>query len=120
MIRSMTGFGRGEVERDGRALSAEIRTVNHKFCEVSVRLPRSLSSLENRARLKVQEALTRGKVNVNINWKDGRDRRTDTGPRDRAEDVRDRREDVRDRREDRRDRREDGRDLEGAEGQQSR
>ncbi len=73
MIRSMTGFGRAEVERDGRALSAEIRTVNHKFCEVSVRLPRSLSFLENRARLKVQEVLTRGKVNVNVNWKDGRD-----------------------------------------------
>jgi len=73
MIRSMTGFGRAEVERDGRALTAEVRTVNHKFCEVSVRLPRSLSALENRARLKIQDVLTRGKVNVNINWKDGRE-----------------------------------------------
>ena len=73
MIRSMTGFGRAEIERDGLSLTSEIRTVNHKFCEVSVRLPRSLSLLENQVRIKVQEALTRGKVNLTINWKDGRE-----------------------------------------------
>jgi uncharacterized protein (TIGR00255 family) len=73
MIRSMTGFGRAEIEENGIALTAEIRTVNHKFCEVSARLPRSLSALENRVRLKVQETLTRGKVNLTVNWKDGRE-----------------------------------------------
>jgi uncharacterized protein (TIGR00255 family) len=73
MIRSMTGFGRAELDRNGLALSAEIRTVNHKFCEVSVRLPRSLSNLENRVRLKIQETLTRGKVNMTVGWKDGRE-----------------------------------------------
>ena len=55
MIRSMTGFGHAELERDALALSAEVRTVNHKFCEVSVRLPRSLSALEAQARQRVQE-----------------------------------------------------------------
>jgi uncharacterized protein (TIGR00255 family) len=74
MIRSMTGFGRAELDRDGLSLSAEVRSVNHKFCEVSVRLPRSLSALENQARLRVQEVLTRGKINLVVNWKDGRER----------------------------------------------
>lgn len=73
MIRSMTGFGRAEIDRDGLALTAEVRTVNHKFCEVSARLPRSLSNLETRVRQKIQETLTRGKVNITISWKDGRD-----------------------------------------------
>lgn len=73
MIRSMTGYGHAEIERGSLALSAEIRTVNHKFCEVSVRLPRSLSALEGEARQRVQERLTRGKVNLNINWRDGRE-----------------------------------------------
>lgn len=73
MIRSMTGFGHAELERDALALSAEVRTVNHKFCEVSVRLPRSLSALEAQARQRVQERLTRGKVNLSINWRDGRE-----------------------------------------------
>ena len=73
MIRSMTGFGHAEIDREGLALSAEVRTVNHKFCEVSVRLPRSLSNLENRVRTRTQELLTRGKVNLSIGWKDGRE-----------------------------------------------
>lgn len=73
MIRSMTGFGRAELEKDGMALSAEIRSVNHKFCEVSVRLPRSLSAFENHVRIRVQELLSRGKINVSVNWKDGRE-----------------------------------------------
>jgi uncharacterized protein (TIGR00255 family) len=77
MIRSMTGFGRAELDRDSLSLSAEVRSVNHKFCEVSVRLPRSLSALENQARLRVQEVLTRGKVNLAVNWKDGREREGD-------------------------------------------
>jgi uncharacterized protein (TIGR00255 family) len=73
MIRSMTGFGRSELERDGVALTAEIRSVNHKFCEVSVRLPRSLSSFENLVRMRIQEMLSRGKINLTVNWKDGRE-----------------------------------------------
>jgi uncharacterized protein (TIGR00255 family) len=73
MIRSMTGFGRAEIERGGRSLAAEVRSVNHKFCEVSVRLPRSLSSLENQVRMRVQEVLSRGKINITVNWKDGRE-----------------------------------------------
>jgi uncharacterized protein (TIGR00255 family) len=73
MIRSMTGFGRADLDRNGLALTAEVRTVNHKFCEVSVRLPRSLSNFENRVRLRIQETLTRGKVNMTVAWKDGRE-----------------------------------------------
>jgi len=73
MIRSMTGFGRAEIERNGIGLSAEVRSVNHKFCEVTIRLPRSLTALENQVRLRVQEVLSRGKINITVNWKDGRE-----------------------------------------------
>jgi uncharacterized protein (TIGR00255 family) len=73
MIRSMTGFGRADVEHDGIALTAEIRSVNHKFCEVSIRLPRSLSAFENHVRIRIQELLSRGKINLTVNWKDGRE-----------------------------------------------
>ena len=46
MIRSMTGFGAGRGASGGEEIAVEIRSVNHKFCEVKVRLPRELAALE--------------------------------------------------------------------------
>ena len=68
MIRSMTGFGSGELERDGQRLAAEIRSVNHRFCEVSVRAPRVVSAFEDQIRKLVQDRITRGKISVAITW----------------------------------------------------
>ncbi len=69
MIRSMTGFGRAEAELDGRTLVAEVRSVNHRFLEVSLRMPRGLQALENKLRKHVQERVSRGKLNLTVAWK---------------------------------------------------
>jgi uncharacterized protein (TIGR00255 family) len=64
----MTGYGRGEVLMNGLRLTAEVRSVNHRFCELSVRLPRALSSLEGEARKLLTERITRGKVSLSVTW----------------------------------------------------
>lgn len=69
MISSMTGFGRAESERDGRVLVAEARTVNHRFLELSLRLPRSFQPYESKLRSLLQEKLCRGKLNLTVSWK---------------------------------------------------
>lgn len=66
MLLSMTGFGRGEARTDRGTLQVEIRSVNHRFSEISVRLPRGLALLEGKVREVVQARLSRGKVNVTV------------------------------------------------------
>jgi uncharacterized protein (TIGR00255 family) len=81
MIRSMTGYGRGEVLVDGLRLAAEVRSVNHRFCELSARLPRALSVYEAEARKIVMERTNRGKVTLSVTWgsDEGEDGRDPTG-----------------------------------------
>ena len=67
MVKSMTGFGRGEQEENGRAFSVEIKTVNHRYSDISVRLPRQLCYLEDDIRKYVSKSISRGKVDVYIN-----------------------------------------------------
>jgi len=64
----MTGYGRGEALMNGLRLTAEVRSVNHRFCELSVRLPRALSILEAEARKLLTERLTRGKISLAVTW----------------------------------------------------
>jgi uncharacterized protein (TIGR00255 family) len=71
VIRSMTGFGRAELERRGRTLVAEVRSVNHRFLEVSPRLPRGLQPFEDKLRSILAERMNRGKVNLTVTWKGG-------------------------------------------------
>ena len=68
MIRSMTGYGSTELERDGQRVTAEIRSVNHRYCEVSVRAPRQVAAFEDQIRQLVQERYSRGKFNLSITW----------------------------------------------------
>ncbi|MGH7681940.1 MAG: YicC/YloC family endoribonuclease [Candidatus Eiseniibacteriota bacterium] len=68
MIRSMTGYGRGEATADGLRLAAEVRSVNHRFCELSARLPRALAPYEAEARKIVQDRTSRGKVTLVVTW----------------------------------------------------
>ena len=65
-VRSMTGFGHGEVEANSTRVTAEIRSLNGRFCEVSVRLPRGVATLETGVIEAVQKRVKRGRVNVNI------------------------------------------------------
>ncbi len=64
--RSMTGFGRGEAHVDGRTWTVEIKTVNHRFLDQRIILPRSVSGLEDRVKKMVAARLDRGRVEVNI------------------------------------------------------
>jgi uncharacterized protein (TIGR00255 family) len=68
MIRSMTGFGSAELERSGQRLTAEIRSVNHRFCEVSMRGPKVALAFEDQVRQLIQERFSRGKFNLTITW----------------------------------------------------
>src|SRR5437773_2925593 len=68
MIRSMTGYGSAELERDGQRLFAEVRSVNHRFCEVSIRAPKLVSLFEDQIRQLVQERFSRGKLNITVTW----------------------------------------------------
>lgn len=72
MIRSMTGFGRGQIEEDGIRVSAEIKSVNNRFLEVAVKLPRFLAPLESDVRGAVQKRLSRGRLFVDISWDEPR------------------------------------------------
>jgi uncharacterized protein (TIGR00255 family) len=66
MIRSMTGFGSGHGASGEEEVDVEVRSVNHKFCEVKVRAPRELAALELDATRAVKERLARGGVEVSI------------------------------------------------------
>ena len=66
MLLSMTGYGRGETNYGSARLSVEVRTVNHRFCEISIRLPRALSQFEGKVRERVQGKISRGKITLNI------------------------------------------------------
>jgi uncharacterized protein (TIGR00255 family) len=66
MIRSMTGFGSGRRASAGEEIAIELRSVNHKFCEVKVRLPRELAALEPLVVRQVKDRLARGGVEVSL------------------------------------------------------
>jgi uncharacterized protein (TIGR00255 family) len=66
MIRSMTGFARRERQGPWGTLACEIRSVNHRYLELSLRLPEDLRGLEGDARQAVSAALRRGKVDVGL------------------------------------------------------
>ena len=66
MIKSMTGYGRAKREVNGREYVVEIKSVNHKYNDVSIRLPRSISYLEDAVKKEVTNQITRGKVDVGM------------------------------------------------------
>ncbi|MBZ9635873.1 YicC/YloC family endoribonuclease [Clostridium sp. FP1] len=64
MIRSMTGFGRGNCEKDGKNFTIEIKSVNHRYFETNIRMPRALVSFEDKIRKIIGEKVKRGKLDV--------------------------------------------------------
>jgi uncharacterized protein (TIGR00255 family) len=62
MVRSMTAFARRETDLDAGALSWEIRSLNHRYLEISLRLPEELRALETTVRERINARLARGKV----------------------------------------------------------
>lgn len=68
MTRSMTGFGRGEYQQDGREFLVEIKTVNHRYSDVFIKMPRQVGFLEDRVRELVSKAISRGKIDVYVTY----------------------------------------------------
>lgn len=66
MVKSMTGFGRAEASVDGLTVIAEIRSVNHRFFDFSLRCPKNCQFLENEIKQEVRKSVIRGKVDLSI------------------------------------------------------
>lgn len=64
MVTSMTGYGRGSATEQGREVLVEVRSVNSRYLDLSLRLPRALSTRENDAKEIVRRRVTRGKISV--------------------------------------------------------
>ena len=71
-MKSMTGYGKGVASNDGRELTVELKSVNHRFLDVSMRLPRVLSCIEDPIRQTIAARLSRGHVDVFVNYRNTR------------------------------------------------
>lgn len=69
-MKSMTGFGRDKYENEGREYVVEIKSVNHKYSDVSIKLPRQISYLEDKVRKEILNHVSRGKIDVFISMLD--------------------------------------------------
>jgi len=70
MIKSMTGFGRSEVSNQDRKITVEIKAVNHRYCDITIKLPKKLSFFEAGIRNLLKNYIGRGKVDVFITYED--------------------------------------------------
>ena len=70
MIKSMTGFGRMEIQDESHKFTIELKTVNHRYLDISVRLPRQLGFFDTAVRNYLKKHLLRGKVDVYIYYED--------------------------------------------------
>lgn len=68
MIKSMTGYGRGKYEVEGRSYTVEIKSVNHKYSDITIKLPRSLSFLEEKVKKTVLTYISRGKIDIFVTF----------------------------------------------------
>src|SRR6266446_6878636 len=66
MIRSMTGYGRCEGHHQNRTMVVELRSVNHRYCEVMLRLPKPLLSIETEFKKLIQDRFPRGRIDCSI------------------------------------------------------
>ena len=70
MIKSMTGFGRYEAVSEERKIVVEMKAVNHRYCDISIRMPKKLNFLEAAIRNTIKKYINRGKVDVFITYED--------------------------------------------------
>lgn len=73
MIRSMTGFGRSETVTEGYKLTVEMKAVNHRYSEFSIKMPKKLNFFEAGIRTLLKEYINRGKVDIFITYEDYRE-----------------------------------------------
>lgn len=68
MIKSMTGYGRGNISKNEREYQIEIKSVNHRYLDISVKMPRQLSYLEDTIKKEISNKVKRGKIDVFITF----------------------------------------------------
>ncbi|GAB6109289.1 YicC/YloC family endoribonuclease [Fusibacter bizertensis] len=67
MIYSMTGFGRGEFSNDAFDVTLEIKSVNNRYCDIIIKMPKKLNIFEDRMKNKIKAKLSRGRIDVYVN-----------------------------------------------------
>lgn len=70
MLKSMTGYGKGEAATPNGNFTVEIRSVNHRYGEISVRMPRSFYAFENEVKRQAASVLKRGKIDISVQWEE--------------------------------------------------
>ena len=70
MIKSMTGFGRFEAGDENRKLVVEMKAVNHRYCDINIKMPKKLSFFDSSIRAVMKKYIQRGKVDVFITYED--------------------------------------------------
>ena len=70
MLKSMTGFGRYESETSERKITVEMKAVNHRYCEITLKMPKKLNFFESAIRNLLKNYISRGKVDIYINYED--------------------------------------------------
>jgi len=66
MLKSMTGFGKGEGDTTLGKLHVEVRSVNHRYCDISIKLPKRLMPFENRMKEAIRSQVARGRIDVSL------------------------------------------------------
>ena len=70
MIKSMTGFGRCEIQKESRKFTVELKSVNHRYLDVNIRMPKKLNFFETAIRTLLKQYANRGKVDIFISCED--------------------------------------------------
>ncbi len=70
MIKSMTGFGRCEIAGEDRKITVEMKAVNHRYCDISIKMPKKLSFFEAGIRNALKQYIGRGKIDIYITYED--------------------------------------------------
>ena len=70
MIKSMTGFGRCEIEEGNRKVTVEMKSVNHRYLDVNIKMPKKLSFFESSIRNELKNYVQRGKIDIFISYED--------------------------------------------------
>ena len=73
---SMTGYGKGSYEENGIELTVELKTVNNRYLDASVKAPRVFAAYEEKIRARIREKMTRGHIDVFVSFKDKREKPT--------------------------------------------
>ncbi len=70
MLKSMTGFGRSEIANESQKITVEMKAVNHRYCDINIKMPKKLSIFEAGIRNLLKKYIQRGKVDVFITYED--------------------------------------------------